>query len=327
MGRLERRMERRRYRELATEIRRLQAEPGGVAALAKFTAGDNEGRSIDDRWTLFHAARRQQLRTAAPDKIEAELTKLHEEVADAKVTGWRANAIKAIVNPAKSDPNFRVPRKDRLIQALEIRDEALTNQYRVLAIRRSFQRWLLTALVVVVVALVVVLAHYGHLSYDQSKGANCTQIVKEGASETTTTAEVSADTTTTSVTTSNEQDTAQKLACQQAVIREGWVVWTAALAGAVGALASALRRMMRANDASERVPEVMASYLATFSRVFLGGLAGLTFYLGYRTGAIAFPNFEPVTVAVLGAFSFGFAERLFTIGEKPAKPASAPTGA
>lgn len=98
----------------------------------------------------------------------------------------------------------------------------------------------------------------------------------------------------------------------------GWLVLTATAIGVVGAVVSAVQRSTRLR--ADRIPQQLGSGLASFSRVPLGAVAGLTAFLAVdATG-----NGVSASYVLLVAFGAGFSERLVTAtkspGERPVDP-------
>ena len=250
---------------------------------------------------------------ATDDDVEAQAVTLANELESGKISRWRTACAADLLDKFAKNTNS-AERRTLLAAALRVRDEGVTNTYRELGIRRRYQRWLIGALLAIGAALLIVLStHAGDDgSHEKRHGRDRDHV----ASACDGVARKSSTTVSTSPPEPAISLTADERACQLETMKHGWVVWVSALAGSVGAVASALQRVSRPK-LKQRVPEVLASYLATVSRVLLGAIAGITFYLAYRSGVVVFPSLEVRAVAVLGAFSFGFTERFFTIGEKP----------
>lgn len=333
MGVLEKFAQKERYRDLDGEKAKLRALPGGDDALGYESTIATEDLNIDALWGLFHQAkRRYDLDHAVTgEALDCLAINLRRENRSGKIVGWRKDTIEVLLRKYFDKQSTPTGRRAYLLEAMKVRDEATTNTYRVLGLRRRYQRWLISALAVVGLAFIVMLAQNSNVAGQQSRRKSHARGPTRSVCNPATDVALSSDTA--DVSTGQESTTsmpvvalsvAQERQCLRSALGHGWVVWASAFAGAVGAIASALRRTSPDKDDTKRIPEVLASYLATFSRVLLGAFAGITFYLAYRSGAIILANLEPTTVAILGSFGFGFTERFFVIGEKSEKPVADP---
>lgn len=314
-------------------------------------------RQIDRAWVHVHMAQRESLTSASAAALIASATELRCETKTDKLSGWRSEAVLGLlgqfdhlVECARLVPcaNRRNGEKDAeasplepeqvedvrafasriLIQAHAIRDEAVSNTYRRLSIRQDYSFTLLLLLVLVGGTLLrIVQPHLGDLRSLASECAVSSTRNKVAPA-------ISASNNPTGACASSNACVASKPAvgvvstpaaidtvssrCRDELMARSWILWSTILAGALGAVTSALQRA--SNDRSKgRVPELTFWISAALSRVGLGATAGFTLYLGLRSGAIEFPKFQVLAVALLGAFSFGFVERVFVIGEKPEK--------
>jgi hypothetical protein len=275
------------------------------------TTGWFRTRVVDDAWRHVHEAHRIILKNSTIGLQMAKSVELRKEARSGKLNGWRKDAIESLLdtfdasaaaklNSSSNKTGSQSPDPkpealplpagvDHLVKAAEIRDEGVTNTYRRLALTRDYTLALLGCLVVSGVALVVMLASHG--------------------SDLKTTGNPMCPTTT-------GRTVAFEAACQDGLLARRWVLTGCLLAGSIGATTSALQRIKR-DTSTGRVPDFVAQFAAAGSRVGIGAVAGSTLYLALRSGAVEFPRTQVIATAILGAFSFGFAERVFVIGEKP----------
>jgi hypothetical protein len=323
MGVLEKFAQKERYRELHGEWAKLRASPGGETLDREFALATDD-LDINGQWGLFHQAkRRYETENATVEQLDCLAINLGNENKSGKLSGWRKETIEVLLAKYFDKNSTPQARRAYLNDAIAVRDEGTTNTYRGLGVRRRVQRWLISALAIVGLSFIVILAqHIDDTPNSRHRGHRSTQTICEPSTletpESTGTSNETQPQPNPPLTAALTVD--QQRQCLRSALRHGWIVRLSAIAGAVGAIASALRRTSRETGGTKRIPEVLASYLFTLSRVLLGAFAGLTFYLAYICGAIIFSDFDPVAVTVLGSFGFGFTERFFVIGEKPEKP-------
>jgi hypothetical protein len=265
----------------------------------------HSNRYIEDAWRHVHDARRHVVRYSSPSELSAKAIELHQEATSGKLGLWRTATVNellskydAVVAGSSSDPSAHLGSNataaSMIVKACEVRDEAMSNNYRKVTMTNNYTRLLLIALGAVGIPFLAVLTlHTGEL---RNGGSSC-------------------------VATSTQ--TVLPAACSDVLLARPWLLWLAVLGGGMGAIASALQRSSR-DRANATIPELVGLGVASLSRVAVGFLAGLTSYLALRSGALAVPGYQISSVMLLAAFTFGFTERIFVLGEKPKPPESSP---
>ncbi|KRC88222.1 hypothetical protein ASE25_15365 [Terrabacter sp. Root85] len=87
-----------------------------------------------------------------------------------------------------------------------------------------------------------------------------------------------------------------------------WLASSAAVAGTIGAVTSAMQRLCARPRAQP--PSHLGSLTTAVVHALIGSVAALTFYFAAAGGLITFPGAHADLLIVLGAFGSGFAERL-----------------
>ncbi len=101
---------------------------------------------------------------------------------------------------------------------------------------------------------------------------------------------------------------------EQTPVQEAWVPWAMVVAGALGAITSALQRL--ATDPNAAIPAELGSFTTTVSRPFIGAVAALTVYLAFLAKVGPSSDETALPLAVLAAFGAGFTERLIVYSPK-----------
>ncbi len=292
-------------------------------------------RLINDAWRFIHEANQELLHFELPPALAARSIQLRAEITDPKISAWRRQAIGKLLDrfDASLVPVVPLtgakPQVNYLVEAVKIRDEGASNSYRRLSMQRDYLWFLVLALTFVLIPFALLVAtHVADLRTLQP--TSCSAETKTEAKPSSTSTEETSEAVPNSASaySSVEPSTTEEAAsavptidpaiqrCRDMLASRPWLFWASLLAGSLGAIASTLQRNF-STKAAERIPEVMAALAATVSRLVLGAIAGLTAYLALRSGIFVIANAQVVAVALLAAFSFGFSERIFTVGETP----------
>lgn len=335
-------LHRRRADEVRTQLELSLAESAKRSLLATSNVARNlqhaetllnerwSYRRINDAWQFIHEANQEMLRTVPEADLAARSIQLRSEIADPKISEWRRQAVTSLLDrfdaslppappsllPAPSSVRPS-PEVSFLVEAVKVRDEGASNNYRRLSMQKDYLWFLVIALASVLAPFAFLVAtHVADLRTLQP--ASCSAPVEPGSASPATVASEQPKSPGRSAQSASAVPTIDAAIeqCRDSLSSRSWLVWASLLAGSLGAIASTLQRNFNAKLA-QRVPEVMAALAATLSRLVLGAIAGLTAYLALRSGVFVIANAQVVSVTLLAAFSFGFSERIFIVGETP----------